>query len=415
VIVVASAVSLTVVDAAASSRFFTGVLGFREELAVEGLVQLRRDDAAVDIELRTGTTAATNPTVSFTVTDLLAEYERLRLAAPELAPVLRHEPWGERSVCLTDPNGISVRLVEWVPPAGSDTPHARKETTTMTDKLDEYVDGVFAPYEGTKSVAELRADLLADLRERFRELRAEGKDDATAFELTVDSIGDIEQTVQEVSNLSRLLERQMVTRFDASDLRGGDFAGVALRDGRFDSSALRGADFARAEIAGASFKSSDVADANFDGARLTDVTMTTAELSRASFRGSVLVRTDFSMSGLAGTRFADAVLTDVGFRKTDLRSTAFDGCTFVGVDFSHSDLRGLNLDGATFSSVKFDRSALEGVTLRGATLRDVSFRATSRKYRNAVRTVKFDGARMDKLTYAGLNSLGADLSNVTVE
>lgn len=56
----------------------------------------------------------------------------------------------------------------------------------------------------------------------------------------------------------------------------------------------------------------------------------------------------------------------------------------------------------------------KGVTFRGATLRDVSFRAWSRKYRTAIRTVAFDGARMDKLTYAGLKGMGADLSNVTV-
>src|SRR6266568_2303820 len=143
----------------------------------------------------------------------------------------------------------------------------------MSDKLDEYVDGVFAPYEGAKSISELKADLLADLHERFRELKAEGKDDATAFELTVDSIGDIEQTVQEVSNLSRMLERQMATRFDSSNLQGSDFAGVVVRDGKFETSALRGADFARAELNGASFRSSDVADANFDGAKLTDVKM----------------------------------------------------------------------------------------------------------------------------------------------
>ena len=72
-IVVASAVSLTVADVAASSRFFTGVLGFREELVVEGFVQLRRDDGAMDIELRAGVGTATNATVSFTVTDLLAD------------------------------------------------------------------------------------------------------------------------------------------------------------------------------------------------------------------------------------------------------------------------------------------------------------------------------------------------------
>ena len=95
--------------------------------------------------------------------------------------------------------------------------------------------------------------------------------------------------------------------------------------------------------------------------------------------------------------------------------TAFENCTFTGVDFTYSDLRGLHLDGAVFASVRFDGAALNGVTFRRATLRDVSFRATSRKYRTAIRTVAFDGARMDKLTYAGLKGMGADLSNVTVE
>src|ERR1700754_484635 len=126
----------------------------------------------------------------------------------------------------------------------------------MNDKLDTYVDGVFAPYEGAKSVSELKADLLADLHERFRELRAEGKDEATAFELTIDSIGDIEETVQEVSNLSRVLERQVVTRFDSSDLTGTDFAGVTARSGRFGTSALAGSNFSNADLTGGKFKSS---------------------------------------------------------------------------------------------------------------------------------------------------------------
>jgi hypothetical protein len=45
----------------------------------------------------------------------------------------------------------------------------------------------------------------------------------------------------------------------------------------------------------------------------------------------------------------------------------------------------------------------------------VSFRASSWKYRKAIRTVDFDGARIDKLTYALLKGMGADLSNVTVD
>jgi hypothetical protein len=73
----------------------------------------------------------------------------------------------------------------------------------MNEQVTNYVNGIFAPYEGVKSVAELKADLLSDLQERFRELKAEGKDDETALSMTIESIGDIEQTVQEVTNLSR--------------------------------------------------------------------------------------------------------------------------------------------------------------------------------------------------------------------
>ena len=46
----------------------------------------------------------------------------------------------------------------------------------MNEKINQYLDGVFAPYDGVKSVAELKADLHNDLQERFRELKAEGKD-----------------------------------------------------------------------------------------------------------------------------------------------------------------------------------------------------------------------------------------------
>jgi len=71
----------------------------------------------------------------------------------------------------------------------------------MNEQVTNYVNGVFAPYDGVKSVTELKADLLSDLQERFRELKAEGKDDETAFAMTIESIGDIEQTVREVANL----------------------------------------------------------------------------------------------------------------------------------------------------------------------------------------------------------------------
>ena len=46
-------------------------------------------------------------------------------------------------------------------------------------------------------------------------------------------------------------------------------------------------------------------------------------------------------------------------------------------------------------------------------LSSTRFSLTNKSYR-AIKTICFDGATMDKLTYAALKGLGADLSKVTV-
>lgn len=290
----------------------------------------------------------------------------------------------------------------------------------MNGKLNQYLNGVFAPYEGVKSVAELKADLLSDLQERFRELKAEGKDDETAFALTIDSIGDIEQTVQEMANLSRSLERQVHINFSASNLPESDFAGVSVQKGKFEASMLQSSDFAGADLTGSLFKASDVREANFDGTNLTDCIFSVSDLTGASFHKAILVRTEFNSSDLTQAKFSHAKLIDVKLTMTDLRNTIFENCIFSGVDFKYADLRGQRLDGQTFIGVKFDNAALNEVTFRGATFKNVSFVAAitwhtwSKKYYRAIRTICFDGATMDKLTYAALKGMEADLSKVTV-
>jgi uncharacterized protein YjbI with pentapeptide repeats len=290
----------------------------------------------------------------------------------------------------------------------------------MNEKLTNYLNGVFAPYEGVKSVTELKADLLSDLQERFRELKAEGKDDETAFAMTVDSIGDIEQTVQEVANLSRSLERQVLTNFSASNLPNSDFAGVTAHRGKFEASALRGSDFSGADLTGSSFKASDVREANFDDANLTECTFSVSDLTDASFHRSIFVRTEISTSGLTRAKFTNVKLIDVTLNMIDLRETIFENCIFSGVDFNQCDLRGLCLDGQTFIGVKFDNASLNEATFKGATFKNVSFVAAvtwtswSKKHYRAIKTICFDGATMDKLTYATLKGLEADVSKVTV-
>jgi uncharacterized protein YjbI with pentapeptide repeats len=287
----------------------------------------------------------------------------------------------------------------------------------MNDKLANYLNGVFATYDGIKSVTELKADLLSDLQERFRELKAEGKDDETAFEMTIDSIGDIEETVMEVANISRSLERKVFTNFSASNLPKSDFSGVTANKGQFNGSALRGSDFSDADLTSSSFKGSDVREANFDRTNLTDCTLSAIDLTGASFNRTILLRTTFNSSDLNRVKFINVKLIDVKLTTTDLRKTVFENCIFNGVDFEYSDLRGVCLDGQTFIGVKFGKAGLNEVTFKGATLKNVSFTppfSLSKKYYNAIKTIRFEGAMMDKLTYNALKGMEADLSKVII-
>jgi uncharacterized protein YjbI with pentapeptide repeats/DNA-binding XRE family transcriptional regulator len=211
-------------------------------------------------------------------------------------------------------------------------------------------------------------------------------------------------------------ERTVLIQFSGSNLPDTDFAGVTAHNRKFDGSALRGSNFARADLTGSTFKGSDVREVIFDGANLTDCTLSASDLSGASFNKTILVRTGFNTSGLARAKFIEAKLVDVKLTYTDLRETVFEACSFQGVDFKYADLRKVCLDGQTFMDVSFDMASLNDVSFRGATLRNVAFRASAsltNKFYRAIKTICFDGATMDKLTYAGFKGYGADLSKVT--
>ncbi|GGK93941.1 hypothetical protein Ppa06_62180 [Planomonospora parontospora subsp. parontospora] len=121
--IVASTIVFTVDDPAGSRGFFTTCLGFREVLDIPDLTWLSRDDAAADLLLRRcdlerPRERTAQPVVSFAVTGLVEEYERLRAAGAPITGRLRRSPWGEWLVRLTDPNGIVVELTEWIAPGG---------------------------------------------------------------------------------------------------------------------------------------------------------------------------------------------------------------------------------------------------------------------------------------------------------
>ena len=242
-------------------------------------------------------------------------------------------------------------------------------------------------------------------------------DEAVGEKLTV-NMDELEQKTAESYDRPRSAERQVQINLNAVNLQDSDFAGVILHEGKFKVTPLSRANFAGADLTDSSFEISDAREANFDGANLTDCKFSVFDLAGASFHRSILVSTHFSKLGLEGARFTDVRLTDVTLSMADLRKTIFENCIFDGVDIMFSDLRGLCLDGQTFIGVRFEESALNDVSFRGATFRNVTFQLpfslTNKSYR-AMKTICFDGARMDKLTYAALKGIRVvDLSKVTI-
>lgn len=243
---------------------------------------------------------------------------------------------------------------------------------------------------------------------------AQSADDETYSKAIGDKAMNAEQEVKEDANAT---ERQLLTNFNGSALAETDFAGVSAPKRKFVGSDLHGADFSRADLTGSTFMGSDVRDANFDGTNLTDCSFSALDLSNASFNKTILVRTQFSSSDLNGAKFSNAKLIDVKLATTDLRKTIFENCSFNGVDFKSSDLSGQCFNGQTFIGVKFDNASLKGASFKGATLKSVSFRPTfalTNRYYKTLTTINFEGAVMDKLTYAALKGVGVDVSKAII-
>jgi predicted enzyme related to lactoylglutathione lyase len=123
--ITASAVSLNVPEPTASAAFIRDHLGFEEEMADEGFVSLKREDAGFNlIFLRTGLTtfkpeamrgrSAEGLLVVFVVADIDAEYARLVDEGVEMTTPIQTEPWGERFFQVSDANGVVYQLVQWI-------------------------------------------------------------------------------------------------------------------------------------------------------------------------------------------------------------------------------------------------------------------------------------------------------------
>jgi uncharacterized glyoxalase superfamily protein PhnB len=120
-----AAISLTVADVEASASFLADHFGYRTVQAADGFASLARDDSATHVAfLRRGTEVlpdgfrdqhAAGVIIALTVTDLETELARLVDEGVPITMPLRVEEWGERLFQVTDPNGVIIQLMDWLP------------------------------------------------------------------------------------------------------------------------------------------------------------------------------------------------------------------------------------------------------------------------------------------------------------
>ncbi|AJH00943.1 low-complexity protein [Clostridium beijerinckii] len=237
----------------------------------------------------------------------------------------------------------------------------------MSEKLRKHLDYIFTPYNDLMAVKEIKEELFIDLQEKLNDLKNNGYDEDEAYNKTIESIGEVSEIVESINSKTRELQQLVGIDFSKSPLEDSDFKGVEIVNGKFNYSALKNADFSNSNLRDSSFKCSDLSNANFDGANLSGAKINKASLKGASFKDTILDNTDFS----------------------------------------YSDLSGLCFDGQKLNGTIFDYSGLRGTSFKNAILRNVSFKTEVKK-------AIFDGATMDKLTYAILKGFKAKLDNVTI-
>ena len=103
--------------------------GFTEDMADDGFVSLSREDAGFNLVfLRTGLSsfrpeemrgrAADGLLVVFVVDDIDGEYARRQDEGVAITTPIQTEPWGERFLQVTDPNGVVIQLAQWATAPG---------------------------------------------------------------------------------------------------------------------------------------------------------------------------------------------------------------------------------------------------------------------------------------------------------
>src|SRR5690625_1868108 len=150
----------------------------------------------------------------------------------------------------------------------------------MIEQLKAHVHSIFAPYQNVKSAQELEEELSQNLKDKFQDYKQNGYSDEEAYDLTIDSIGEVSELVGSINLHHDVLEQAVSMDYSRQRLHGLDFRSVAVHDGKFNASDLNGSDFSHSDLTDSTFKSSNLENCIFEDVNLTR-TLFKNEIGRA--------------------------------------------------------------------------------------------------------------------------------------
>jgi len=278
----------------------------------------------------------------------------------------------------------------------------------MNDKLIQFLDNAFKPYGNFPARKDVEQELLANLTEKYSDLKRDGKSDEEAYQLTTESFGDVSEIMEQVApeEHARETRKQDLRKTIVDSIK--DTFGIGDTS-RFRASALEESDLADVNLRGADFSMSAMMKSNFNGSQLQNAKFKAAALKGSTFTGADLTGAEFNSSDIQESDFTNANLEGATLISCALKGANFNSANLTNTVFKHSDLSEVVFDGHMLNGTVFDGAGLKNTSFQGATLVNVSFHHSRVKY-----TI-FDGATMDKTTYALLKGAKANLDNVTVE
>ncbi|MCL2735983.1 MAG: pentapeptide repeat-containing protein [Propionibacteriaceae bacterium] len=316
----------------------------------------------------------------------------------------------------------------------------------VQERIDDYLDQVFGPYEDSPTVAELRIEVRHDLLERLADLIDHGVGDEVAYAQVVSSVGDIGITIRELAEQDRADEQDQAAEEGSStgsttEGTNGEPQGPASSIPESDAPGATWSEQERPADAPPTYAdwTAAVADLVTTGLQQAREQFTSAmrqaeealnqagvtpddirhgrnrdwqrrwerteRHTRTSFASSNMRGADFSHQQLPNATFASSNLPGANFSSADLAGASFRASNLRNADFTQANLSGANLNACSLRNVQFERANLTGASLTCSDMRNsvftgVCFKGTKATYAD-LRSATFSDCLMEGATFTG--------------